>query len=231
MSIPAEAFFTQRQRTCWCSCSQKVEEEIARLRAVEFFRYENHKISNGQLHVVGTVYRERRYGGTESLRIRLEYPDNFPGEEPTVFDCDKQFKPSPDGHQFSNYALCLRFPFRRNEFNFRIDNLGEEVLGATLSWLIKRNIFERTREWPGQAEEHGWAKPLAKLAMEAAQDTRNYLLEVWAELCITNLILPKLDRECPCGRGKRVSDCHSDLALMIGRAVLAAQCEVKDGDR
>jgi hypothetical protein len=231
MSIPAEAFFTVGRRLCWCSNAETLEEEIARIKAVPFFKYEHYIMRDGRLQVIGQVYRNRKYGSAEYLRVRLDYPDSFPDEEPTVFDDDMHFRPSRDGHQFTNYALCLRFPFRRAQFGFTIETLGEEVLGAALSWLIKRNIFERTGEWPGDAEEHGLARPLAKLAREIARETGIYFLEVWAEFCITHAVVPKWDGVCPCLSGKRVNHCHDHLARMIEMAVIASRREVQSGTR
>jgi SEC-C motif len=204
----------------WTASPELVEKELTRIKKVGFFEYEEHHVDDGRLIVVGHLSRRRRYGGTESLRVRLEYPSDFPDTEPKVIDQDKVFKPSAAGHQFSDYSLCLQFPLR-GEFSTDAEVLISEVLGAAWNWMVKRNIFERNgqRGWPGTAEEHGYAGPYRTLAVERAAASREIFLEVWVEWAISTRSYPRLGETCPCLSGRKLGKCHSDLAELVAGAI------------
>ena len=128
------------------------------------------------------------------------------------------------GHKFASHALCLRFPYRA-EFSKDAALVTAEVLQASLNWLIKRNIFERTGQWPGEAEEHGFARPLRTLVFERAVATGNGYLTFWVDVALEFNLLPRIDAACPCQSGKSVRNCHSELGLLLGTAILAAQTQ------
>lgn len=210
----------QHRGTRWTASPGAVAEEVARLREVEFFRYEEHTLRDETLIVLGVLSHTRRYGGTESLRVRLEYPDDFPSWEPTVFDHDKVFTPSAAGHQFSNHALCLQFAPRK-EFSTNALTLGSEALGAALNWIVKRNIFERSggKNWPGEAERHGYARPYRQLAMERAAVFPGTFLQVWVHWALDAGCIPQLNAPCLCLSGRSLGTCHGELAYLVERAI------------
>jgi hypothetical protein len=201
-----------------------VEDEVARLCTVEFFEYEQHSVERWKLCVTGVLRYQRKYGGTESLRVRLEYGPKFPDVEPVVFDHERVFRPSVAGHQFSNYSLCLRFPYRK-EFSTDAAVLGREVLGAAFNWMIKRNIFERTGAWPGETEEHGQVKPFIVLVREQACKSGNRYLTMWVDVALEFKLLPQLSAACPCQSGRQLESCHVDLGLLLARAIFAQDLE------
>jgi hypothetical protein len=201
-----------------------VNEEVKRARAVNFFEYETHSVSPWKLTIQGLVGHQKRYGGTESLRVRLEYGPDFPGREPCVFDHDEVFSPIASGHKFSNHGLCLRFPYRE-AFSKDLATVTAEVLEASLNWLIKRHIFERTGEWPGEAEEHGFARPLRALVEEHALASGNSYLLLWTEVALELSITPRMDAACPCQSGRPVRSCHADFARLLGNAIFAAKLQ------
>lgn len=219
MAIPSGP--TQYSGVRWDASPELVRDEVERLRAVEFFEYEQHSVEPWKLCVTGVLRCQRKYGGTESLRVKLEYGPKFPQMEPAVFDHDRVFEPSPAALQFSNYALCLRFPFRE-EFSADVAVLGRQVLGAALHWMIKRNMFERTGQWAGE-EEHGWVKPLAALARERARETGNAYVAMWIEVALEFKLLPRLREHCPCQSGRELGKCHSGLALILAAVVVAQE--------
>jgi len=194
------------------------------VRNIDFFQYEGHKLNGGVLTVIGTLSRDRKYGGVESLRIRLAYPFSFPEIEPMVFDHERIFVPRTEGHQFRNWALCLQFP-ENKEFSNDITTITYEVLGASLNWLVKRNIFERTGEWPGATEDHGWARPYCRLAIEHAASARNSFLQFWVEWSIRSRTLPRPDAMCPCLSGRKLRICHGRLGELIRKAIFYAMHE------
>jgi hypothetical protein len=215
---------TQYAGLRWDKCDELVSEEVKRARAVRFFEYETHSISPWKLTIQGVVSHQKRYGGIESLRIRLEYGPGFPDKEPCVFDHDEVFSPIARGHKFPNHGLCLRFPYRET-FSKDPALVTAEVLEASLHWVIKRNIFERTGEWPGETEEHGFARPLRALVFERALATGNGYLLLWAEVALALSLIPRMDAACPCQSGRPVKNCHADFGRLLRDAIFATELQ------
>jgi hypothetical protein len=143
----------------------------------------------------------------------MEYPTEYPWDVPRVFDHEKLFQPSANGHLFPDHRLCLSFPLRQ-EFTLGSDSLSGEVLGASLIWLDKRFIFERTTKWPGEAEEHGWSRPLRQLLVEEANRSAVPSLKAWTNWVVEELVMPNIDGGCPCCSGKTFRLCHRKLAML-----------------
>jgi hypothetical protein len=209
--------------TIWTPARVKHEFEI--LSHVHFFRILTHGLTNGVFQILGVLsFTQEETGRIYSLKVRLEYPRDYPWAVPSVFDQDKQFRPSANGHQFPDHRLCLSFP-EREEFGIGSEQLSSEVLGASLIWLDKRYIFERNGKWPGEAEEHGWARPLRRLLKEEARRSRNGYLSAWTDWIIAELATPQFHMGCPCCSGKRFLDCHWRLAMLSAQYLFSMQYE------
>jgi hypothetical protein len=204
----------------WVPSAENVTQELQRLKNIAFFTYEEHMVSNHQLVVIGVLKHRRQYSGDESMRVRVEYPIDFPRSVPRVFDHDKVFVPSSAGHQHPDYGLCLHFPLRAT-FSTDANLLIAEVLGAALNWVIKRNIFERNGRtlWPGDTEEHGLARPSRRLALDIAEQTHNIFILLWVDWALRTSQFSKLDAPCPCISGRQLSECHGELARALQFAI------------
>lgn len=190
------------------------------LAAPEFFCLEEHCLDDGKLIAIGTLSRSRPHCGRESLRVRLEYPNDFPQSEPVVFDHDKVFAPSAKGHQCSDGSLCLQFP-AREEFSKDIGVLSREVLGAAWNWMVKRNIYERdqSKGWPGEAEAHGYAVPYRQLVLEELIAANQPFLNIWAEWAIRTRSPARLHGPCLCLSGRSLGRCHKKIAELVNAAI------------
>lgn len=203
----------------------RIEREIGFLKQLVFFEILGHSLSSGSLHVLGTLsFQQPETGRTYSLKVRLIYPPEYPLEVPSVIDEDKQFQPSANGHQFSDHMLCLSFPERR-EFDLGSEQLSSDVMKAALIWLDKRYIFERNGNWPGEAEEHGWVRPLRRLLKEEAARSHNGSISAWSEWVIAGLITPHYEKGCPCCSGRAFVACHRRLAMLSAQYLFCAQYE------
>jgi hypothetical protein len=212
------SFFSRGEQ--WTSLPGAIDSEIERLKNLKFFSIERYNLVANQLVVRGILERQREHGGYERLRISMTYPDNYPRWLPTVVDHDHVFEPSADGHQLSDYALCLTFPPRR-ELTVGALTLGPEVVGAALLWMVKRNIYERggRRRWPDEAEPHGVGPAAAELAIEHARESGSVFVEEWVKYALASAMPPRLSAPCPCLSGKSVANCHFELAQLIARAI------------
>lgn len=192
----------------------RVEAEESLLRRLPFFELESFSVVKGVgVRAIGVLkHVQPRTGRHERLRVRLEYPDRFPRQPPKVFDHEKRFRPSPDGHMMPNYELCLAYP-ERMEFTLGAANLTEEVLGAALIWFDKASIFARTGKWPGDAEAHGH-RPLIEIVLERAglsscEYTRAWLTDLYQRwLGARRGIEVDVYAPCPCRSGEKLKFCH-----------------------
>jgi hypothetical protein len=204
----------------WTASPEEIEREISRLDALEFFYLEEHRLDDGKLVAIGTLSHNRSHCGSEFLRVRLEYPNDFPESEPIIFDQDRVFVPSANGHQFPDGSLCLRFP-AREEFSKDIGVLSREVLGAAWNWMVKRNIYERDKikGWPGEAEEHGYAAPYRQLVLEELIAENQPFLNIWAEWAIRTHSRARMNGPCLCLSERRLGQCHKKIAELVNAAI------------
>jgi hypothetical protein len=211
--------FTDPTRgTAWSP--ERIDRELELLRQLQFFKYTTHSFVGDLLQVFGTIsVTETVSGRVQSLYIRMEYPSSYPRSVPQVFDHEKVFTPSTAGHQFSNHRLCLSFPLRE-EFTRDSDGLSTEILGASLIWLDKRSIFERTTKWPGDAEDHSWTGPLRDLLREEVKKDRNPWIGAWTDWIIAELIVPNYRDRCPCQSGRVFALCHARLLNLASEYLL-----------
>jgi hypothetical protein len=219
----------ERPPEAWTTSGEAVSRELERIRRVPFFEFETSE-SNSRLVLFGEVYRIREHGGRESLRLRLVYPFDFPLSPIKVYDADRCYIPSANGHLFPDYELCLQFP-PRAEFSSDAETQSLEILGASLNWMIKRNLYEASspKVWPEEHEPHGHARPWAKLARDRAVAYGNYLLEFWVDCALKGLHLPSKNESCCCGSGKPLSRCHLSLAALLQSAIHHAKREGLNG--
>jgi|SRR6185437_3829173 len=198
----------------------RITEEILRLEALPYFAIERHFFKEDRsLVVVGMLAHTSTHGRIDRFLIRLEYPENYPDAVPAVFDHDHAFQPLADGHLLSDWRLCLTFP-DREEFELALNNLSEQVLGASLIWFHKRSIFERSgrKNWPGPAELHGLL-PRVVLVLERTGLFRNAFFMEWVSWLLQSRVTPNLAHLCPCNSGKSLSRCHTEAAQQIYAAI------------
>jgi hypothetical protein len=161
----------------------------------------------GTMHFFGGRSRK-----LHKVRVRLEYPSDFPKRTQRVFDHDEVFKTGANGHLLTSHEMCLTFS-ERGEFAIGTERLTEEVIGAALVWFHKRLLFERTGTWPGPAERHGIAALLDLLVERRvagdANAISNWLFQ-HAASSDGRPQKPDVYAPCPCGSGKPLKFCHHD---------------------
>jgi hypothetical protein len=211
--------------TRWCASQSAVNAEIERLKSIKFFELESFSVEE-KLEVIGTIGRKRKCGTWQRMRLRIAYPHNFPANPPIVFDSDKRFEPVGGSHQFLDYQLCLEFP-HRHSFSKLEDVVSAEVLGASLNWMVKRELFDKNPAlgWPEEAEPHHKGLAFAKLAWDLASESGIGLLKVWVVSAVELNAEPRFDRRCPCGGTKLLKDCHSRIGNYIGAAIIELRGE------
>ena len=192
--------------------------ERERLASAPCFRLE-YVATEENFTAIGTLHFLRRCGKEYTFRIRLEYPRHYPKSPPRVFDHERAFTPTLDGHLFDTYEICLTLP-ERGEFTTISEQLTHDVLTATLVWCHKRLIFDHTGNWPGLAEEHG-LRAVMDLLVERRIIPDAATMSTWLKEHATisgHPCTPDIYAACPCGSGKRLKFCHrEDLRPLFKR--------------
>jgi hypothetical protein len=94
--------------------SSRLVRERSILAGLPYFAMERAFFDQEYFSAIGNQhYFGQRSGRQYSLRIRLRYPRTFPRSVPRVFDHDKAFTPSANGHLFATHELCLTLPERK----------------------------------------------------------------------------------------------------------------------
>ena len=160
-------------------------------------------------------------GKPETVDLRIAYPrvGYLEGDElPSVFDEAKRFEAMPgkslaDRHivERSNgdHAFCLTLPERR-ELTIESPHGFVDFLCAVLFYLEKQFIYDRTEEWPGQAEPHDPCIAVANFLIESKfQDIEDpCVTELFYKMICDELALPSRNSLCPCGSQRKYKRCH-----------------------
>ena len=221
-----------RTSPAWYELSpRRLELERTVLRSIPYFTPETEAPDEyGRLIVVGIVtYWREKSGKRENLRVRLKYPNDFPKRTQLVYDHDEKLEPGADGHLLADHQICLATP-EREEFSLVSERLTEEVLGATLIWLDKRLIYDRTgrKKWPGMDERHG-ALGRIDAILERSGLGKNAGAVQWAnelyESAVRNGRYCSVDvySACPCKSGKKLKFCHGKQLHPLLKLLKAAQ--------
>lgn len=188
----------------------RAASETERLKNAPYFTLER-LTTEERFTAVGTLRFRRRCGKDYTFRVRLEYPRWYPKDPPLVFDHDKVFTPTLDGHLFTTHEICVTLT-ERGEFTKISEQLTHEVLTATLVWYHKRLIFDRTGRWPGLAEKHGLDAVIDLLIERDIIPDATTMSNWLTQHTIANgtFRAPDIYAPCPCGSGKRLKFCHRD---------------------
>jgi hypothetical protein len=205
------------------------------LEQLPYFRLERlaHPRGENATAIGMLLFAGSRSGKHYMLRIRIDYPWNFPAALPHVYDQDKILKVDANGHLIGKHELCLTL-LERCEFALRTDHLTVDLLGAALVWWHKRVIYDGTGKWPGDAERHG-INALIDLLVERNVAPDANVLSRWLLVHATTsqgrAQLPSPYAPCPCGNGKTLKFCHGDALQPLLRRLkqFPPQLPLRDG--
>ncbi len=208
----------------------RLQRERQVLAGIPFFEKVRDDIAEDRYIVVGDLIFMRRYSSRkEMLRIRMEYPADFPQREQRVFDHRMRFAPGTLGHMFADYGLCLSLP-ECEEFSVNTDELTKEILGASLVWFHKRLIYERLKKWPGE-EYHG-IQPRLEILIGRAGLSQAPGIQSWIDETVRNqreghqMVDPY--SPCPCNGLQPLTFCHWEALRPFFRVVSGIQGHAED---
>ena len=153
-----------------------------------------------------------------SYDIVIELPPNFPEGVPTVCEVGGRIPRDADHQVNSDGTACLFVAGERWRHWPRGSSLGDFISGPVRSYLIGQALVEAGQPWPFGERAHG-----AKGVLEAYGEMAGFADPKVVTSFICSLARPKLrrHRQCPCGTGQLIRDCHlallSDLREKISR--------------
>ncbi len=157
--------------------------------------------ADGEAFLEGVFHVRSEHGHTyESVKIRVEYPDSFPGRGQTpnvvLLSHRDRWRANADSHFFDDWSMCL-FVSGESPVDFTQSDSLNGLFAVMQTYLFKQHLFQRdlAREaitgkkavWPGEARSHGSAG-IAEAVHDMGWVGRN--------------------DPCPCGSGMKFKFCH-----------------------
>lgn len=143
-----------------------------------------------------------------SVRLRIEFPHNYPDGEPRVFDADKHFA-AHDGHSLldrhisENGWFCLWLPplskWDRSNPSALLDFLGHVAL-----FVHRQFIYDIIGSWPGEQWAHstdGWIEFIHQRLDEICISPKTFCAGLRSGF-------PGRKAACICGSGRLYIECH-----------------------
>lgn len=171
--------------------------------------YRIHAVSK-RVFLEGNLILRGDAGVPERIEIRIEFPDHYPREEPTVSEVGERFPHILDRHFHPNGACCLWLPpkscWKGHDPDGLLSFLDEVVL-----FFDRQLICDVVGYFPGPQWAHGYAGYI-EYVQEHLRDHRLFVALVPV---FTNDLNPGRNDVCPCGSGRKFKHCHLDTVETI----------------
>lgn len=164
--------------------------------------------NNGSiLSLEGEFVIKTNSGIPKSIRIKIEFPKDYPKSTPKAYDVENKFGGyNPNRHINTDNSFCLYLPEKVN-FDFVKKHTILNFLDILVVFLRKQFIFERAGKWPGYEEPHGIEALeilyYGKFIGADSPEIRKKLRKYWE----TKLKVGR-NNPCPCGNNKKYKKCH-----------------------
>jgi hypothetical protein len=98
----------------------------------------------------GTIVIRTESGIPTRIKSRIEFPDDYPNQEPRVYESVGRFHREPDRHFFPDGRCCLWLP-PESKWNRKDPNCLLRVLDETVLFFERQLIHELYPDalWPG----------------------------------------------------------------------------------
>jgi hypothetical protein len=157
------------------------------------------------VRIEGILPLKAHCGVTEEIRVRIDYPHEYPRRLPIARDPVGRFEPSPNGHINKDGSFCLTLPLDK-EFDLDSTNFIVDFVDAVALFVDRELIYEVTGQWPGPEWGHG-GKGVQELMECEFGTTDTATITRLADLARGRSSLSR-NAECPCGSGRKYKHCH-----------------------
>lgn len=174
------------------------------------------EVREGIVHVIGPFRLFDEGAEVDRYAMHARLPADFPRGVPTVYETERRVRRVADHHCYSNGALCLFAPGERWRYWPLGEGLVEFLRGPVQAFFVGHAIFELTENWPFGERSHGTLG-----VVEAYSDLVGTTEIPALTRYLAVLARPKLEahRACPCGSGRRISECHRAAVVALREKV------------
>ncbi len=173
--------------------------------------------NSGEVALEGALTLLADCGIPSHVQVRLVFPDNYPAQEPRVYDAASRFPHTADRHFYPNGQCCLWLPPESRWAAHDPDNICR-FLEEVAVFFDRQLVYDADGKgiWPGGQRSHGGYGYLEFIQEALGGDQR--LLRVFASLLLKKVHVQR-NEQCPCGSGRKYKRCHLDRVEDIRRRV------------
>jgi len=150
----------------------------------------------------------------DRYQIKIRIPPGFPNEVPVVYETGGSIPRSRERHiENEEGKCCLEI---EEDFWIRHGqefNMTEFLDGPVRSFFADQSYFEEEGSWPHGQRSHG-AEGIFEAYEELLGTQDRKAVCRWVYLLAQDEEIP-FSYECPCGSGRRIKQCHSDLFIEL----------------
>lgn len=148
-------------------------------------------------------------------QILVELPKDYPQSVPTVYELSCRIPRVPDGHVSDNGALCLFLPDERWKYYPPGMSIVEFLRGPVNHFFLWQEELKILGEPLIKARPHG-AKGIMEYYREELKTDKLEIIIKFLEYLEGNA---KGHRECFCGSGKKMRNCHFEKLLDMRKKI------------
>lgn len=168
------------------------------------------KEKNGQVILAGIFPVGSEHGSTiRQYHMGIVFPRNYPKWIPATYMLEPDIPRVADRHFYQNGQACLCLPHEVHGFFPDGINFNEYFDRLLKPWLIGQTGFDDKGYWPFTSRDHGMKGILQGFSELLKIDDPEDVLRFFYLLIRKNSA--KGGTLCPCGSGRKLRDCHSEL--------------------
>jgi len=174
----------------------------------------------GRVWLEGTITLRTESGIPTRIDTRVEFPEDYPSQEPRVYETAGRFPRDPDRHLLSDGRCCLWLD-PESKWDSEDPDALLSFLDETVLFFERQLIRELYPDapWPGGQRAHGAAGYL-EYVQELLDGNRRLLTSLTPVLA--GGVRVGRNAPCPCGGGSKYKNCCMGRVQEIKRRVGAS---------
>lgn len=149
----------------------------------------------------------------DSYKLRIEIPENFPREIPTVFEVGQKIPRTPENHVNPDGSLCLGSPLRLKI----LTNSDKTLLGFASNCIFPFLYAHSIGRFLFGELSHGLAGLIEDYKEMLDLQTERQVIQFFTLASLRRRIANK--RKCPCGCGRRLGVCEFRHKINFFRSI------------
>jgi hypothetical protein len=158
----------------------------------------------------------------DRYHISVELPLDFPDGVPILREVGGRIPPDPDHHVNPDGTACLFVSGERWLHWPRGSSFSQFLEGPVRSHLIGQALTELGQQWPYGERTHGARGVLEAYGDMLGEEDQDTIARYVRVLARTKL---RRHRNCPCGSGRPLRDCHLTQVLILRKDITPGEAE------